>query len=98
MGDERKKVPVGDNKKIFTKTRGDFNGDKIIGRDPHVSPSDFLRMTIFKIGRPLDDCLRNRGMTVNNKYRNLGMTVNKNWRNRGVTVKKYVRKREGDNK
>ena len=65
----------GDNKKIFTKTRGDFNGDKIIGRDPHVSPLDFLRMTILKIGRSLDDCLRNRGMMVNNKCCNLGMAL-----------------------
>ena len=39
--------------------------NKIISRDPHVSPLDFLRMTILKIGRSLDDCLRNRGMTVN---------------------------------
>ena len=50
--------------RFLTKTRGDFNGDKIISRDPHVSPLDFLRMTMLKIGRSLDDCLRNRGMTI----------------------------------
>ena len=38
--------------------------NKIISRDPHVSPLDFLRMTILKIGRSLDDCLRNRGMAL----------------------------------
>ena len=32
-------------------------------------------MTIFKIGRSLDDCLRNRGMTVNKKCHNRGMTL-----------------------
>ena len=46
--------------------------NKLIGRDPHISPLDFLRMTILKIGRSLDDCLRNLGVTVNNKYRNRG--------------------------
>ena len=33
------------------------------------------------IGRSLDDCLRNRGMTENKNCRNRGMTENKNWRN-----------------
>ena len=42
--------------RFLAKTRGDFNGDKIISRDPHVSPSDFLMMTILLIGRSLDDC------------------------------------------
>ena len=51
----------GDSKKICAKTRGDFNGDKIIGRDPHVSPLDFLRMTILKIGMSLDVFWRKRG-------------------------------------
>ena len=41
------------------KNRGDFNGDKIISRDPHVGFSILLRMTIRIIGRdphvsPLD--------------------------------------------
>ena len=49
--------------------------NKLIGRDPHISPLDFLRMTILKIGRSLDDCLRNRGMTINNKCCNRGMTL-----------------------
>ena len=39
--------------RVLAKTRGDFNGDKIIGRDPHVGFSILLRMTIFKIGRSL---------------------------------------------
>ena len=51
---------------FLTKTRGDFNGDKII--DPHVSPLDFLRMTIKKyvqkIGMTLDKNCRNRMMTL----------------------------------
>ena len=38
--------------------------NKIVGRDPHVGFSMLLRMTYFKIGRSLDDCLRNRGMTA----------------------------------
>ena len=62
-------------RRFLTKTRGDFNGDKIIGRDPHISPLDFLRMTILKIGRSLDDCLRNRGMTINNKCCNRWMAL-----------------------
>ena len=37
---------------------------RVFGRDPHVSPLDFLRMTMLKIGRSLDDCLRNLGMTI----------------------------------
>ena len=37
---------------------------RMISRDPHVGFSILLRMTNFKIGRSLDDCLRNRGMTA----------------------------------
>ena len=37
--------------------------NKIIDRDPYVSPMDFLRITILKIGRSLDVFWRKRGMT-----------------------------------
>ena len=41
---------------------------RMISRDPNVGFSILLRMTSLKIGRLLDDCCRNRGMTGYKSY------------------------------
>ena len=69
VGDERRKSPVGDCIKLSLRgaclhATWQSQQNKIISRDPHVGYSILLRMTILKIGRSLDDCLRNRGMPV----------------------------------
>ena len=66
--------------------------NKIICRDPHVSPLDFLRMTIRVLGREprvgfsilLRMTILKIGRSLDDCLRNLGVTVNNKYRNRGI--------------
>ena len=52
-----------------------FQQNKKMSRDSHVSPMDFLRMTILKIERSLDVFWRKRGMTVKKYLCNRRVTL-----------------------
>ena len=68
---------------IKSSLRGDNRGQAIfeLGKNKLIRrPLEFFALqkigvTVLKIGRSLDDCLRNRGMTVNKNWRNRGMTL-----------------------
>ena len=92
VGDERRKEPVGDCIKLSLRgacldATWQSQQNKIIGRDPHVSPLDFLRMTIRVFGRDphvgFSILLR---MTISK----IGRSLDDCLRNRGMTIKKYV--------